>query len=200
MSIRFSNLSTAGSTVVAGSDLIPVVDISASVTKVVTVAGLHNAVPVSATTLKGRTVSLVDVNTTQAGTPASTVATALSTFNLPANSLSANGLGVRIDAWGTLAANGSAKQIRLQFGNTVVVGSTTTGSATSWRANAVVLRTASTTYEAIGTLLEGANSIVTQATPDANSTAAIAIQLIGQNSSSFANEIVAEGMTVEFLN
>ena len=57
-------------------------------------------------------------STTQVCTIANTTETDLWTYVLPANTLNADGKGIRITVWGTTAANANIKSFRLYFGAT----------------------------------------------------------------------------------
>lgn len=145
---------------------------------------------------------VIHINTTAVGTDADTVEKDLLTYSLPANSLSANGKGVRIRAWGTTAGNANNKSIRLKFGATAtmfLVGIVMNNQ--NWTFETDVWRTGAATQDAIATGSRANISIgATFTNPTEDVTGAIIIKLTGENAVAEANDIVAEGIKVEFLN
>lgn len=127
--------------------------------------------------------------------------TDLISFSLPANSLSANGKGVRIKVTGRTAANSNTKTIRLYFGASVMISNdvTTAPSNKSWEFEALVFRDSSSTQEYVA---HGTVGSVLQTTSmsglSATMTNAITIKVTGQGSAS--SDITAYFLTVEFLN
>ncbi len=127
----------------------------------------------------------------------------LITYSLPANSLSSNNKAVRITAWGTTANNGNAKTLKVYFGATAILTHAFPLSlANVWRVQAEVVRTGSNTQDAIATMIR---SIMTQVesdieftTPTATDSAAITIKCTGEATAN--NDIVQEGVAVEFIN
>lgn len=79
-----------------------------------------------------------------------TIEETLLSYTLKASQLAANGQGVRITAWGTVAANANAKTFKVYFGSTVVTVQAGTASALPWTATAVVVRATATTQVATG--------------------------------------------------
>lgn len=82
----------------------------------------------------------------------------LASYSLPANTLTANGMGLRIEAWGSFAANGNAKRIRFRFhtANTnLVFDSTATAYQGIWRFSGSVTRTGAATQKGEGILHVG---------------------------------------------
>lgn len=127
----------------------------------------------------------------------------LLTYTLPANTLSATGKGVRIRVAGTTAANTNTKTVRLYFGATVIFSNdiTTAPNNRSWNFEALVLRNAATTQEAIAT---GSVAATLQTTTyqgtSADPTAAIEIKVTGQNGIATAGDITAQILLVEYVN
>lgn len=82
----------------------------------------------------------INVNTTSTGSGAG--ASDLITYSMPANTLVANGRGVRIKAWGTTANNANAKTVALIFGGTTLITKQLSPSVAGiWTAEAIVIRT-----------------------------------------------------------
>lgn len=147
-------------------------------------------------------IGLIDIVTTAVGTDADTNEKDLMTFSLPADSLSADGKVVRINAWGSIAANGNTKTIRLKFGDaTILTIGPTTGSGLDWRMNGIVIRTGAETQDAMITgSLDTVAPDTTVSTPTETLSGAVVIKVTGENGSAAASDIIAEGMMIEFLN
>lgn len=144
-------------------------------------------------------VDVKNVNTTAASN-VSTSETDLISYTLPANSLSSNGKGVRITAWGTVAANGNTKKIKLYFGSSLFDTGTTTWTGTSWFFRLLIIRTGSSTQEMIAHILAGTTDTnVTHATPSEDTTGDIVIKTTGESGTS-SDDITCEGLIVEILN
>jgi len=147
-------------------------------------------------------MGLIDIDTTAVGTGADTNETDLITFSLPADSLSADGKVVRITAWGNTAANGNTKTIRLKFGAEEIraIGPSAINGL-DWRIDGLVIRTGATTQDAMATeSLDAAAQDTTITTPAETLSGAVVIKITGENGSAAANDIVCEGMMIEFLN
>jgi hypothetical protein len=140
----------------------------------------------------------IKVNTTAAGTPASTVETDLITVTLPVRTLNWNGQALRVRAWGTTAANANLKTARLYFGTAVLV---TTGAlaanAKDWVLEALVTRIGDTTQDAIAQgIFNGALVDAKFTAPNQTLTAAVIVKVTGENGTAAANDLVAEGLIV----
>ncbi len=141
-----------------------------------------------------------NVNTTAVGTDANTLEKDLLTYSLPANSLSADGKLVKITVWGTVTS-ASSKTIRLKFGATVIRDIATSSGGLDWRIDGTVIRTGAATQDAMATAsLDTVAPDTTISTPAETLSGAVVIKLTGQNGTATANDIVAEGMLVEYLN
>ena len=130
----------------------------------------------------------------------------LITYSLPANSLSANGKALRITAWGTLANNANLKTLKLYFGAAIINAglNMTVNIDGRWIVKGLVIRT--------GTSAQDYNSITSETTSGFGTakhfgvtgtateveTGAITIKCTGEATAD--NDIVQEGMIVEFLN
>lgn len=143
---------------------------------------------------------VINIDSTEAANSGASE-TDLISYSLPANSLSANGKGVRIKATGTVAANSNTKTIRLYFGASVVVSNdiTTAPSNKSWVLEADVWRDSSSTQEYIAKGLVGSVAqTCAMAGLSATMTSAITIKVTGQGSAT--SDITAKFLSVEFLN
>jgi len=143
---------------------------------------------------------LINYDSTEAANSGSSE-TDLISYSLPANSLSANGKGLRIKVVGVTAANTNVKTIRLYFGASVMISNdvTTTPSNKAWEFEALVMRDASTTQEFVAKGTVGAaNQTSVVSALAATVTGAITIKVTGQGTSD--SDITAKFMTVEFIN
>ena len=150
-----------------------------------------------------RPQGVINVDTTAAGTTAVVTEETLITYSLPLNTLSANGGGVRVKVWGTTAANTNTKTVRLYFGTLVAASNdvTTAPNALSWVLEYTAIRIGATSEDVEGRGTIGANLQTTSFNNTAQDTgAAITIRVSGQNGTATANDIVAEGLLVEYLN
>jgi len=76
-------------------------------------------------------------NATAAGTTEQTLAS----YSLPANTMNRNGQRLKLRAWGTTAANGNTKTVKLYFGaSSVSLGALATNNK-NWYVEAEVVRT-----------------------------------------------------------
>lgn len=130
-----------------------------------------------------------------------TVETDLLTYTLPAGALSANGMGVRITTWGTMANNGNTKTVRVYFGATAVTTLATAVAANQqFFAQATILRVTATTQTAVGNLfwtgLSAANLGVS--TPAETLSGAIVLKLTGQSGTA-GGDVTSAGFVVEAL-
>lgn len=139
-------------------------------------------------------------STTSACTAANTTETALWTYSLPANSLNADGRGVRVTVAGVLGANANTKTVRAYFGGTVIASQSSSSSGSGWQLTYVVLRTGSATQIGAGAGFVGSAQVANApSTPSADTTSAITIKVTGQNGTANANDICFKGAIVESL-
>ena len=143
-----------------------------------------------------------NVDTTDVGTDANTVEKDLLTYSLPANSLSADGKLVKITVWGSVGENGNTKTIKLKFGSTIIRQIGPSGmNGLDWKMDGIVIRTGAATQEAMATeFLDTSAQDTTISAPTETLSGAVVIKITGQNGTASANDIVAKGMLVEYLN
>ena len=159
---------------------------------------LHNAGSGSETFSPSGVINIDSTEAANSGTSE----TDLISYSLPANTLSANGKGVRIRVAGTTGANSNTKTIRLYFGASVLITNdlTTTPNNKAWVFEADVWRDSSSTQEYFA---RGQVGGVTQTTAmsglSATMTSAITIKVTGQSGTA-SNDITAKFLSVEFLN
>lgn len=191
-----SNANISASAAIAGSKL----DLTGS-------NGLATGSLVKAGTGTGTAtvVGVLDVQVVNVGNDANTTEKILATYTLPANSLSANDKSVRIRAWGTLAANGNTKDLRMRFGGiagTVIAQRVSiTDSNVDWELEGIVIRTGATTQASTGRALVAGAAWTLYDTPGQTLSAAVDIVMTGKSpTTGAANDVVCKGMITEMLN
>lgn len=141
------------------------------------------------------------------GNGANTTDDTLFLYNLPANSFDANGRALKVFAYGTFAANGNNKAVKLWVASTNVL---TTGVVTQsggwWQMEMLITRSAASNQFIAargflsvlgpGAVVGPENSFTAE--PD---TGAIAVYVTGASpTTGAANDVVAYGMLAEFIN
>lgn len=148
-------------------------------------------------------VGTISVNTTAVGNVGAGTDD-LMTYSLPANSLSANGKGVRVTVWGTGANNANGKTLTFLFGSYSRQLPTRASIAMAWRAEFIIIRSASSTQIISGVSVDGTANAATidreifDATATETDTGAITIKCTGAATAD--NDIVQKGMIVEFIS
>lgn len=144
---------------------------------------------------------VVNINTTAVGN-VGVGEDDLMTYSLPADSCNSNGRTIRVTAWGTTANNVNAKTVKLHFGATVILTTALTVSQVGvWKITAEIVRTGASAQEAVASLLQGGATTlvdVEQSAPSEAHASAITIKATGTATAN--NDVVQEGMIVEFLN
>lgn len=148
--------------------------------------------------------AVLTVSTTSAQTGADTNPTDLWTYSLPANTLGADGRGLRVTAWGATGATANAKTISLLIGgNTVATLSGTTANDQTWMLELRAIRTAASTVivanavERAGATFSSGNRSLSLSL---DTTTAITIKVTGTNGVAAAGDVVFKAATVELLN
>lgn len=155
--------------------------------------------------------SVANVNTTAVGNVGASGPDDLITYSLPANSLSANGKGVRVKCWGTTANNANAKTVQFAFGAVTLAKQLTVSIAGKWSFDALIIRTGSNTQDVFidacnygGTTVSSTDGATVQRLSSFGAGAETdsgAITIKCQSTTTTAdNDIVQEGMLVEFIN
>lgn len=146
---------------------------------------------------------LLNAQTASVGNAADTTDDLLHTFSLPAGFLATIGTnrGLRITAWGTLAANGNDKRFRLLFGASVISSGTVTANNKNWYAVLTVLRSGVSTQSVVGNADSDATGVSTYYAAGADDeTAAITIKSTGSSlTSGTASDVVGKGFLVEVI-
>lgn len=125
----------------------------------------------------------------------------LITYTLPANTLGADEDILEIEVFGSLAANGNNKNIKLYFGSQVIF---TTGAVASnakdWRIKATVVRSGAAT-QVIASAFEGDTVLVTQTADYVAGTqtlsSSVVIKCTGEATAT--NDIVQQGLIVKLF-
>lgn len=127
----------------------------------------------------------------------------LITYALPANSLSANGKGLFIKAWGTTANNANAKTVKLYLGSAALMSFALVASiAGTWIIEALVFRSGSNTQEAVADLVSvgvagAAVTAVTVSSPTQTDTGALTVKCTGTATSD--NDVTQKGLLTAYL-
>jgi hypothetical protein len=143
---------------------------------------------------------VIEANVTQAPSAATNTTQTLMTYSLPANTLDANGRGVRVHAWGAFAANAAPKTLQLNVGGASRNTGAVTQSGSSWVIEAVVFRSAANNQKMIFKQNVGGVVLAPKSTSDTSvDTGAIVISLAGLDASAATGNILVDGLVVEYL-
>lgn len=156
------------------------------------------------TAVANASVQVLETNVTPVGTGADTTEDNLMTYSLPANTLSTNGMGVRVTALGVGVNTADATTVRAYFGSTLLGTLVLTASqVNSWRAEFEVFRTGAATQVTGCTITNGGTAQASQTTANTASatlSGAVTIKLTGQRASSgVANSVQQLYMAVELI-
>lgn len=129
----------------------------------------------------------LDVNTTQTSNSGAGE-TDLITYSLPANSLVNDGDVLEVKAWGTYAANGNNKTVKLKFGSqTILDTGAVAANSGAWEINATIVRLSATTQTISAMIISGNSSVADSATRTAGTqtlSSDLTIKCTGQGTSS----------------
>jgi hypothetical protein len=133
-------------------------------------------------------------STTGACTIADTNETNLWTYNLPAGALSADGRGLRITAWGTVAATANNKTIKIYFGASSGISfDAVAANGGSWRGILEVLRSSATSQAILnfGNVRSAGidTQTITSITGSETMANAVSIRVVGLNGTAAANDV-----------
>lgn len=146
---------------------------------------------------------VLTVSTTSAQTTAVTTEETLWTYSLPANTLSANGYGLRITVAGKNGATANQKTVRFYFGSFVAnIETSNTGNNNYWYGVFDVVRSGAAAQQVSAGTTSVGNSVGAPAfslpgTEDL--TAAVTISITGQNGTASAGDIVFSFARVDFF-
>lgn len=171
----------------------------------VAIAGLKVALGsgLTATATGGLVGSIADITNNASGTTQSTEYT-LNSVTLPANAFNAATRSIQVVAWGQLAANANAKNLKIYFGSVAVATITgSTANAKDFYITLDVVRLALSSQSAVGSAQIDTGAAVTMATTIAlteDETAAIIIAVKSANTAAAAASATGRGMIVSFGN
>jgi hypothetical protein len=126
--------------------------------------------------------------------------TDLMSFTLPANHLSVNNKAIRVRAFGTTAANATAKTLKLYFGSAVVTLNPVTAAPNgiAWEAEAVIIRTGVDAQRMLVQAKTGVtNEVLSNTAPTQDDGANIIIKVTGQGGAN--GDITQNALLVEYL-
>lgn len=149
----------------------------------------------------GTLTGTIHVDTTVT-TSAATSKTTIVSYSLPANSLSANGKGVRILAWGSCAANGNNKTVTIDVGaggTTVATTGAVANNNGAWRLDATLVRTGAATSISSGTAISAATAANTVAADTSSWSAACTIALTATNGTA-SDDTIFKGWMIQHLS
>lgn len=128
----------------------------------------------------------------------------LFTYTLPASCLDTSGQAIIVEAFGSFAANGNDKTVKLWFGSSVVFSSgVLTNNNVGWYARLYVTRTAASTQIGSGTGMAGSTPfpVPVPLAGTETTSGAIIIKATGASpTSGAANDVKGYGMSVFFVN
>lgn len=143
------------------------------------------------------------VSATGVGNGADTTDDVLYSYSLPASSLDVVGRGVRVSSFGSFGSTANNKRIQFAINGSVVFGSgTLTSNGGWWSLRAEFYKSA--TNQQVGTtdlIVNGivANTVIILATATDTSAMTLAVTGASQTTGA-ANDVVANGLVVDFLN
>lgn len=124
----------------------------------------------------------------------------LTSYSVPADTLSTNNMSLEFHAWGTLAANSNAKTIKVYFGSdSWTMTSAVTWSGSSWSIRGRIMRTGAATQDVMVDMVADARSgtvVVSTATRTLSS--ANTLKLTGEATAT--NDIVQQGFVIKWLD
>ncbi len=154
-------------------------------------------------TLAGTAVGgLTDITNATSSTTQNTEYT-LNSITLPASALNASARAVEVTAFGTLAGNANAKNVKIYFGGTAVAtvtGSTANGKDYVATMRCVRLSLSSQSCQASVMIDTGTSATMAVASPSETETAPIIIALKTANTAAAASSGTGKGMIVHFIN
>jgi hypothetical protein len=140
--------------------------------------------------------------TTAVTVQSTTTETNLITFSVPANTLNADGRGLRIRAAGLTGATSNNKTIKFLFGAASVSSSAVALNATSWFADVTILRSAANAQQIGGLITRASDGSLRGVTASGTETdtGAITAKFSAIPATSSANDSITQNwMTVESI-
>jgi len=109
--------------------------------------------------------------------------------------LSSDGMGVKIEAFGTCAATANTKTIKLKVDGNVVVsnGTTTAPNGKNWQIESIILRSGATSSTSKGSIsFDGVADEIDSSKASITWANDISVSITGQNGTAAANDIILE--------
>lgn len=132
----------------------------------------------------------------------------LISYSVPANQVAVNGDYLEFDCWGTFAANANTARLKVFFGATAIMDTTSLlFNGVPWRAHGKIIRTGAATQEATceitvgGTLLSAVNSTITsQSNPAETLSGAVTFKVTGEDTGGVPadNKVVQKAMVIRW--
>lgn len=123
----------------------------------------------------------------------------LISYSVPASVLGANGDYLKIQVWGTFAANANAKRLKAKFGATTLFDTTALAfNNFAWHMDITIIRTSATTQKAIARISTDTvllTSVSQYTTPAETLSVAVTFKCTGEATAN--NDVVQEGLIVE---
>jgi len=125
----------------------------------------------------------------------------MTSYSLPANTLSVNNDGIHIRVYGNTAGNSHNKTIKLYFGATVIATMSNNSSGKPWYFDSYVLRKSATTQTAMGLsqLHSDTTVAVSNTAPAETLSNAVTIKTTAQTGTAAANDITQTGIVIEYI-
>lgn len=145
----------------------------------------------------GNTSPVVYRDSGTAGTPASTTATDLMSYTIPAGTLKI-GQKIKLLAYGTFAANANNKTIRFYLDSMNMGGWAATTSGGTWRIDADIELVSAGVQEYVRRSdVQGVANSIGNGTGTLTETSALVAKVQGENGTASANDIVCQHFSVE---
>lgn len=142
----------------------------------------------------------LSVSVSQIGSSATNTTQTLKSYTLPADTLNADGRGVKITAWGTFAGNAAPKTMQLNFGGASINAGSVTQSGSTWLFEGYVYRSAANTQRILFKQNVGGVVVVPKSTSDTSvDTGTISISVQGLDASATQSNILCNGLVVELF-
>lgn len=143
---------------------------------------------------------VIEANVTQVLSDDTNTTQTLVTYSLPANTLNANGRGLRVHAFGKFAGNAAPKTLQLNVGGANINTGSVTQSGSSWILEALVARIAANSQRVFFKQNVGGAVLAPKSQTDTSvDTGAITISVAGLDASAATGNIMVDGLVIEYL-
>lgn len=178
------------------------IDFYNNANKMLMINAIDTGVKAGTSTTYAKVGGTLEVNTTAAGTPASTTETDLQTYSIPANSMATNGDSISFEMSFTTAANANTKRLKIKYGATTMYDGTALAlNGATITARGRIIRTGAATQNYY--IEVQSNSVLLVATSAQGTAAetlsgAVTLKATGQNGTATANDLVQGNGVVHF--